>query len=297
MRQNPIAAEIDRMHFTKKDIQYIAVIIASSLLYSFGMNSFVKSGNLFPGGFAGLSRLLSAVCNTFLHINISFSVFYFVLNFLVTILVFRRIGHKFILYSVIWYTLTSFFTSVLKLPVITHEILLIAVFGGLINGFAIGIALRNNASSGGTDFIAIDLSIRLNRPTWNYIFAANAGVLVAAGILFGWNQALYSIIFQYVSKEVVNMMHERYKTSSLQVVTDSPDEISDRIFHVCRHGITKVACQGEYSHKQHYLLLITINTYQLHEVIDAIKNVDHHAFITVNDVDKVIGNYYQKPLE
>ena len=283
--------------FGRRDYGYIAMISLSALIYSFGMNFFVHSGNLFPGGYAGISRLLSLLTGMYLPFGLSFSVVYFALNIVTTLFVWKRIGHKFILYSVLWFSLTSLFTSLIPYASLTSDPLLISVFGGLINGFAIGIALRNNASSGGTDFIAIDLSIRLNRPTWNYIFAANAGVLVAAGILFGWNQALYSIIFQYVSKEVVNMMHERYKTSSLQVVTDSPDEISDHIFHVCRHGITKVACQGEYSHKQHYLLLITINTYQLHEVIDAIKNVDHHAFITVNDVDKVIGNYYQKPLE
>lgn len=297
MRQNPIAAEIDRMHFTKKDIQYIAVIIASSLLYAFGMNSFVKSGNLFPGGFAGLSRLLSAVCNTFLHINISFSVFYFVLNFLVTILVFRRIGHKFILYSVIWYSLTSFFTSVLKLPVITHEILLIAVFGGLINGFAIGLALQSNASSGGTDFIAIWLSMKFNKETWNYMLAANAVILVIAGCLYGWSVALYSIIFQYVSTQVVNTMHQRYKLTTLDIVTNMPDEVCTAIFHTCRHGITKIKCEGGFTDQVHWMLITTINTYQLKEVVENVRKADEHAFIAINSVEKIYGNYYQKPID
>jgi uncharacterized membrane-anchored protein YitT (DUF2179 family) len=92
-------------------------------------------------------------------------------------------------------------------------------------------------------------------------------------------------------------MHQRYKTTRIQCVTDFPDEISNAVFHTCRHGITRIPCEGEYSHKGHSLLLITINTYQLRDVVETIHGVDPHAFLTVNNVDRVIGNYYQKPLE
>lgn len=292
------AEDRNTIHFTKEDAIMIPMIILSALIYSTGMNIFVHSGNLFPGGYAGIARLLSLVSSNYLNLPfLSFSIFYFSMNILTTLVVWKRVGHKFVLYSVLWFTLTSFFTSVIPYYQMTSDPLLISVFGGLVNGFAIGIALRNNASSGGSDFIAIDLSVRLNRPTWNYIFIGNAVVLFIAGWIFGWNQALYSIIFQYVSKEVVNSMHQRYKTTRVQCVTDFPDEISNAVFHTCRHGITRIPCEGEYSHKGHSLLLITINTYQMRDVIETIHGVDPHAFITVNNVDRVIGNYYQKPLE
>lgn len=288
---------MEKITFKREDILMIMMIIFSSFVYSCGMNIFVHSGNLFPGGYAGIARLLSLVSSEFTPFTISFSVFYFGMNIITTLLVWKVIGHKFIIYSVLWFTLTSVFTSVLPYYEMTSDPLLISVFGGLVNGAAIGIALRNNASSGGSDFIAIDLSVHLNRPTWNYIFAGNAVVLFIAGWKFGWNQALYSIIFQYVSKEVVNTVHQRYKTTRVQCVTDYPDEISNAVFHTCRHGITRIPCEGEYSHKGHSLLLITINTYQLRDVIESIHAVDPHAFLTVNNVDRVVGNYYQKPLE
>lgn len=283
--------------FNKQDFLMVCMIVLSALIYATGMNIFVHSGNLFPGGYAGIARLLSLVSTEYLPITLSFSFIYFGLNILTSFVVWKRVGHKFVIYSALWFSLTSLFTSLIPYYQMTSDPLLISVFGGLVNGFAIGIALRNNASSGGSDFIAIDLSVRLNRPTWNYIFAGNAVVLFIAGLKFGWNQALYSIIFQYVSKEVVNSMHQRYKTTRIQCVTDYPDEISNAVFHTCRHGITRIPCEGEYSHKGHSLLLITINTYQLRDVIETIQRVDRHAFITVNNVDRVIGNYYQKPLE
>ncbi|MCR4950285.1 MAG: YitT family protein [Solobacterium sp.] len=275
----------------------IFMVSLSALIYSLGMNSFVSSGNLFPGGYAGISRLLSMVLGRYVHINISFSVIYFLMNLITTIIVWKRIGHKFVLYSVLWYTEASLLTAVIHVPVLTSDLLLISVFGGVINGIAVGIALQHNASSGGTDFIAIDLSARLNMPVWNYIFALNACVLVIAGLCFGWNQALYSIIFQYVSKELVSSLHQRYKLKSVQIVTDHPEEISQAVFKICRHGITKLKCTGEYSHHEHDLLLININAFQRAEVVRTVLETDPKAFITVSSVDKIIGNYYQEPLQ
>ena len=289
--------QIGTMHFSKKDIPNIAAIVVSALIYACGFNVFVRSGNLFPGGFAGMSRLLSMVLEDWFAIHISFSIIYFALYFLVTILVVRKTGHKFILYSVLWYSLSSLFTGMIKLPMITQDPLLISVFGGLVNGFAIGMALRYDASSGGTDFLAIDLSIRLNRPTWNYIFAFNAAVLFMAGFLYGWERALYSIIFQYVSKEVVNMMHERYKITRIQVVTDHADEICSEVFRICRHGITKLKCVGAYSNREHELLMMSVNNNQLKDVEEVILRIDPHAFMSLTHVDRIIGNYYQKPME
>ncbi|MCI2153254.1 MAG: YitT family protein [Solobacterium sp.] len=283
--------------FGKKDLLYIAMVVLSSAIYSFGMNTFVKSGNLFPSGYAGIARLISQVLINYTRFHITFSPIYFLLNIITTVFIWNRIGHKFVLLSLIWFSLTSLFTGIFPVMEITSEPMLISVFGGVINGFAIGIALRNNASSGGTDFIAIFLSQKLNRPTWNYIMVANAAVLGIAGYLFGWNRALYSIIFQFVSTQMVNTMHQRYRSTELKVVTNMPDEVCSAVFHTCRHGITKIPCEGGFTDKPHWLLLITLNTYQVKQVIEMIHATDPHAFITMYSVEKIIGNYYQKPLE
>ncbi len=283
--------------FEKKDLKILFFVTLSAFIYSCGMNIFVKSGNLFPGGFAGISRLTSAILLEFFNINISFSVIYMALNVIVSALVFTRIGRKFMIFSIIQYLLVSLFTSVLPTILITEDLLLISVFGGLINGFAISLALQHNASSGGTDFIAIYFSSRFNISTWNYVFILNACVLTIAGLLFGWEKALYSIIFQFVSTQVVNTMHNRYKSTQLDIITNMPDEICNAVFHTCRHGITKIQCSGGFTNKEHWLLVIAVNTYQLDDVVKSIKRTDPHAFITLHSVEKVIGNYYQKPLE
>lgn len=285
------------LKFEKSDIKKICIIVISAFIYSLGMNIFVKSGNLFPGGFSGISRLLALICEDFLHIHVSYSVFYFILNGSAAYIVFKKIGKKFMLLSILHFILVSIFTSILPTVLVTEDLLLISVFGGLIGGFSIGLALQNNASSGGMDFVAIYFSIRYNISTWNYVLIFNALVLTIAGILYGWNLALYSIIYQFVSTQVVNTLHKRYKSTELKVVTNCPDEICNAVFHTCRHGITKIECNGAFTNQEHSLLLIDVNTYQLKDVIESIRKADSHAFITIHSVDRVIGNYYQKPLE
>ncbi len=286
-----------QIEFKKNDYINIFFVIISALIYSVNMNSFVVSANIFPAGFAGISRLFSGILFDYFNINISFSVIFFLMNMSVTFFVFTKLGRKFAIFSIIWFSCTTLFTLILPPFLITDDQLLNAVFGGIINGIAIGIALKNNASSGGTDFIAIYMSIKKNMPMWNYIMGLNVIILILAGFSFGWEKSLYSIIFQYSCIQVINVIHDEYKLSNLFIVTEKSDEVVAAFYKTCRHGITKINAEGEHSHKPKILLFTTINTNQLPEVINAIKKADPKVFITVNHSERIIGNYYQKPLE
>jgi uncharacterized membrane-anchored protein YitT (DUF2179 family) len=281
----------------KNFIRTITIVIFSSLIYSISMNAFVDAGNLFPGGFSGICLLITRGLSTFMGINVSFSVLYFSLNILVTILVFKYVGKMFITYSILWFTCTSIFTSILPIYPLTQDQLLITVFGGILSGLGMAIALRNNASSGGVDFIAIYASSRFNVSTWNYVFIFNSFILLIAGVLFGWTQALYSIIFQFCSTQMINELHTRYKLKNLFIITSTPDEVCEAIFRNTRHGITKMRAEGAYSHSPRCFLFMTINAYQVNEVVDSILLADPKAFINVANSERIVGNYYQKPLD
>ncbi|MBQ9328420.1 MAG: YitT family protein [Solobacterium sp.] len=285
------------LHFGKHDGYTILCVIIASLVYSFGMNRFVKPANLFPGGYGGIARLLSQTLLQYFHINLSFSIIYFALNIVTVCIVWKHIGPKFMIYSGLFFTLSSVFTALIPVEPITADILLVSVFGGVISGISMGVVLRNNASSGGTDFIAIWMSSKYNIPTWNYVMAGNAVILVLAGLLFGWDKALYSIIYQFVSTEIVNSMHQRYKYSRIEIVTSHPDEVCGAVFLACNHGITRMNAEGGFSHQERTCLILTVNTYQVNDVLRYIKAADARAFITISTVERVIGNYHQTPLE
>ena len=282
---------------TKKDIQTFFFIVLSATLYSLNMKTFVNAGNLYPGGFTGISLLITRGLSAFGGIEIPFGILYTVRHIYPTILVYKYVGHRFTIFSVMQYLLVSLLTSFLPAFPVTEDILLIAVFGGMINGLSISIALRHGASSGGTDFIAIYFANKFNIPTWNYVMAFNAMILCIAGYLFGWETALYSIIFQYCSTQVVNLRHDRYKLVTLMVVSEKRQEVSDAVFKTCRHGITIMDGEGAYSHSMKNVMMMTINSYQVQEVVQAVKKADPKVFINIFKTERIVGNYYQKPLD
>ncbi|MBQ2479396.1 MAG: YitT family protein [Erysipelotrichales bacterium] len=285
------------MKFTVKDLKRLFFVILSAFLYSVAMQVFVNSGDLYPGGFAGLALLITRSASRFFALEIPFGAVYIALNILPTILVFKYVGKKFTLYSMIQYGLVSLFTTVLPEVTITEDPLLISVFGGILAGFAISLALNSGASSGGVDFFAVYFSNRFNRPSWGLALGFTTVVLLISGALFGWTIALYSIIFQYCNTQVVSLRHTRYKLVSLMVVTRKPEEVTSSILQTVRHGITVLNGKGGYARQDETVLLMTINAFQVDELVQAAKKADPHVFISISHTERIVGNYYQAPLD
>lgn len=280
-----------------KNIWGVIAVILSALVYSIAIKVFVTSADLFPAGFSGISQLVSRVADEYFNVKISFSLLYFLMNIGPTILVYKHVGKKFTILSVIQYIFVSIFVEILPQVEITEDILLIAVFGGIVAGFGNSIALMNNASTGGTDFIAIYASSKYNIVTWNYVLGVNACIYVIAGFLFGWDKCMYSIIYQFCNTTMVKQFHNRYQLRTIFIVTEMPDDVSNQIFKSCRHGITKFWCEGEYSHQPKSFLYMTVNAYQVNLIVGAAKSIDPNCFINIFKTEKVIGNYYQQPLD
>lgn len=285
------------MNVTKKDLKTLSMVTLSAILYALSLKMFVSAGGLYPGGFSGISVLANRILEKTWGIQIPFAVFYVLLNAGPTFLVFKYVGKRFTLFSVIQYLLVSLFTLILPDINLTADIILIAVFGGILSGFATSLALQVNASSGGIDFLAIYAANKYKREPWGAVMAGNAVILALAGILFGWDKALYSIIYQFVYSQVVSTLHQRYKHVSLIIITQKPDEMMTKIFATLRHGITKMTAEGGYSHNQQHVLYMIVNEFEVETVIEACQSIDPSVFISVNKTDRVIGNYYQKPLE
>jgi Uncharacterized conserved protein len=272
-------------------------ILLSALIYSVAIKVFVNAGDLFPAGFSGIAQLLVRVFGTYAHVDVPFSAIYLLLNIAPTILVFRHVGKRFTVLSVLQYVAVCVFVEVLPAVPVTHDIFLIAVFGGIVAGAGVSIALVSDASTGGTDFLAIYAASRYNVSTWNYIMIANTVILALAGLLFGWERAMYSIVYQFCSTTVISKIHMRYQLRTLLVVTGKPDEVCDAVFHIVRHGITKLRCEGGYSHMEKSCLYMTCNAFQVSMITHKIEQIDAGAFINVMKTEKVLGNYYQQPLE
>ena len=281
----------------KEDGKRIFIICLASLLMAVNIKSFVRTGGLYPGGATGLTILIQRVALLFLNVELPYSVVNLLLNAVPVYIGFRFIGKKFTLYSCLMIVLTSVLTDIVPGYTITYDTLLISIFGGMINGLVISVCLLVNATTGGTDFIAIFLSEKKGVDSFNIILALNVVILAAAGILFGWDKALYSIIFQYASTQVLHTLYKKYQQNTLFVVTNKPQEVSEAIARECNHGATILEGEGSYEHCERHVVYSVVSSAESKRVIHAVKETDPEAFVNVIRTEQLSGRFYQKPTE
>ena len=222
------------------------LVTAAALLMAVNINTFVHDAGLLPGGFTGITLLLQEVFSKYLNIKIPFVIFYWGLNIVPALICFRYVGKRFTLLS-LWAIIASgLFTDLLPGLNVTEDVMLCAIFGGIVNGVAISFCLLAGATSGGTDFISIYISEKTGRSIWNHILIFNVIILAIFGLLFGWGRALYSIIFQFVSTQILNVLYKRYQKSTLLIITDMPEQIIQTIRDVTGHDATLFTGKGCY---------------------------------------------------
>ena len=281
----------------KESIKKILVICFASFLMALNIKSFVRTGGLYPGGATGLALLIQRAADMFLHITIPYTIVNILLNAIPVYIGFRFIGKKFTMYSCLMIVLTSVLTDIIPGYAITYDTLLISIFGGLINGFVIGLCLYMNATTGGTDFIAIYLSEKKEIDSWNVVLGINVVILAVAGVLFGWDKALYSIIFQYTSTQVVHILYRKYQHETLFIVTNKATEVYEVISKMSNHGATIMEGEGSYEHQERKIVYSVVSSAQSKSIIREVKKADPHAFVNAIKTEQIAGRFYQKPNE
>lgn len=276
-----------------KELRRIGVIIIAALLMAANIRTLVHTGGLYPGGATGLTILILRIGESFFGIHLHYTFINIILNAIPIYIGFRFIGRKFTIYSCLMILLTGLFTDLIPSYVITEDILLISIFGGIINGLAICLCLLVDATSGGTDFIAIYMSEKKHRDSWNISLAINIVILLAAGFLFGWDKALYSIIFQYASTQILHTLHKRYQKETLLITTTHPDTVCDVIAQQSNHGATIMESEGS-THNKNFLVYSVVSREEYIKIIHGVQKADPDAFINTINTDKLMGKFYQR---
>ena len=175
----------DRKKIGKKllsDAGRISLCAVAGLIMSLNINTFVHTGELLPGGFSGLTILIQNLFSSFFGIELPYSPIYILMNIIPAAITFRKIGKRFTIFSFVTIIATGLLTDFLPHYAVTSDMLLISVFGGIINGFSISLCLIAGATSGGTDFISIAISEKYHVDAFNYILIFNAVMLTADGL-------------------------------------------------------------------------------------------------------------------
>ena len=274
----------------------VLVITLSSLIVAINLKSFVAAGDLFPGGFTGIPRLIQRCALEFAGVELPFAPINLTLNAIPALISFKLVGKRFTLYSCLTIVLTSIFTDLLPAMTITEDTLLICIFGGIINGFAGCLCLWVRVTSGGTDFIAISLSERKNVDAWNYILCGNVVLLFIAGALFGWDKALYSMLFQYATTQVIKMLDPDGRRATLLIITgrESAGGVCAQIQDT-HHTATLIEGVGLYNGDPCVMIYSVVSDSEVRVLARKIRQSDPKAFVNVLRTNRVSGNFYRRP--
>lgn len=278
----------------KKDIRRIITICIAAVIMALNIKIFVRTGGLYPGGATGLTILIQEVVLRYCHVQLPYTLVNLLLNAVPVYIGFKFIGKKFTLFSCLMIVLTSTLTDIVPSFTVTYDTLLISIFGGIINGAAISMVLSVDATTGGTDFIGIYLSEKKGRDSWNLVLGINAFILCMAGLLFGWDKALYSIIYQFISTQVMNSMYRKYQKKTLFIVTNKATEVCEVIKNVTNHGATVLEGEGSYEHCERNVVYSVVSADEYKRLIHAIRQVDEKSFINTLRTDYLAGRFYHR---
>lgn len=278
-----------------RDARRLGMIALAALVSAFNIRSFVNSAGLFPGGFSGLTILLQTIFETYLGLRLPYTLVNLLLNAIPVFISFRFIGKKFTLLSCTYLVLSSVLVDVIPGMTLTDNNLLLCVFGGIIGGFAASLCLNADATSGGTDFISIFLSERHGIDAFNAILMGNVVMLSVAGLLFGWDRALYSIIYQYVCTQVIHALFTRYQKQTLFIVTEQPEKVYRVIRDGTHHGATLFKGEGLYQQQERSMVYSVVARSEVRDVVKKVRAADPGAFINSIRTQSLTGRFYQRP--
>ena len=280
-------------------IQYtymLIMMLLSSLLQTFCIQAFMRPSGLLSSGFTGVAILLNQVGEVFgFQMDVSLAII--LLNVPVALLCMRGISKKFTFFSSIQFMTTSLLLKILHFEPVFDEIMLNCLIGGVMYGFSVLLALKGNASTGGTDFIALYVSNKINRSIWSYVFLFNCSMLCIFGMLKGWDYAGYSILFQFLSTKTIETFHTRYDRLTLQITTTMPEDVVDAYVQEYRHGISVTPGYGGFSHKQYFLLQTVVSSYEMKDIISLMRQVDPDIIVNVMKTVDFYGGFKPKPMD
>ncbi|KRN88639.1 YitT family protein [Ligilactobacillus ceti] len=264
------------------------------ILVAIAMNFFWDPGKIYASGITGLAQLISTLTARTGFIHLSTALMIFVLNVPLFFLAWKQIGHRFTIFTFLAVIFSSIMIKTLSPVTLTNDPIICAIFGGAVNGFGTGTALKNGISTGGLDILGLTIRKKTGKSigTINIIF--NAMIVIAAGAVYGWPYAFYSALGLLVNAKVMDMVYTRQQKMQVMIITDKPKSVIDCIQNHIRRGITIVHdAEGAYYHDNKTILFTVISRYEQPELKKAMEESDPKAFVSIAENVKILGRFYE----
>ncbi|HEY0829381.1 MAG TPA: YitT family protein [Bacilli bacterium] len=265
------------------------IIIGASLV-AVGLEIFLVPNNIIDGGIVGISIIAYKLT------GLPLGGFLFVLNLPFLFLGYKQIGKTFALSTLLGVFVMSVGTVLLH-PVLplTVEPILAAVFGGIILGIGVGIVIRFGGSLDGTEIVAILFNKRSPFSVGEIVMFFNVFILSSAGFVFGWNQAMYSLIAYYIAFKMIDLTIEGFEESkSVWITSDKFAEIGDALLDRLGRGVTFLHGEGAYTGDQKKIIFCVITRLEEAKLKSIVDEIDPYAFMAVGNIHDVKGGRFKK---
>ncbi len=253
---------------------------------AFALEVFLVPNNIIDGGIVGISIIVSYLTKLNLGLLI------FVINIPFFLLAFNKIGKKFVLqtfYAIGMLSLALNIFTTHHLPT-TDDLLLSTVFGGIILGTGVGLVLKNEGSLDGTEIMSLVLSKKFGFSVGEWIMLFNVFIYGAAGLVFGWNRAMYAVLTYFIAFRIIDVVLEGLNSAkSIEIISDKADEIGQELIEKLDISVTYLHGVGGYSGTQKTIVYCVVSRLELAKMKEIIKNIDQTAFITIVDVHEAYG--------
>ena len=270
---------------------FLFLLLAGSI-NAFGVTVFLAPVKLYDSGISGTSILLSQVTPD----SLTLPFFLLVLNIPLFLFGLRKQGLPFTLYSIFAVAVYSagsyLITDVLPIdvsiasPLAGEDLLLCALFGGVISGVGSGLTIRHGGAIDGIEVMAVIFAKRLNMTVGTFVMAYNVILYIICGFVMGsWILPLYSIVTYAAGLKTVDFVVEGLdRSKEVMIVTDCPDEIGAALMSAFECGLTKIAATGGYSNADKTIIYFVVNRFQIAKTRTIVHAIDPKAFVTIIDV-------------
>ncbi len=277
--------------FTKSDIKSVILIVLGAAIAAAGVSFITYPNGIVSGGATGIAQIVNTLT------GLPVGVMTVILNVPLFVLAWKKFGIRFILGSLLGMLTSSLFIDLfasLEL-VLTDDLLLTAVYGGLIKGLGYGLIYTTGATGGGSDIAA-----RMLRRRYPYInfgtisLALDAAVVIAyALVVHHYDTAMYTVITMFVSSRVVNLLlYGAMNSSVCYIITIKPREIADAIGEQLRRGATLLKAEGAYTGEERFVVLCAIKKQQIAALKKIITAIDERSFVIVTESHEVFGQNF-----
>ena len=282
--------------------QNFLMLIVAGCVNAFGVTVFIAPVNLYDSGVSGTSILLSQITPE----QFSLSFFLLVLNIPLFLFGLKKQGMAFTVYSV-WavtvYSASSFvITNILPVdvssasPFAGTDLLLCALFGGLISGIGSGMTIRFGGAIDGVEVMAVVFAKGLGLTVGTFVMIYNVLLYIVIGIIFhSWVLPLYSIVTYCVAIKAVDFIVEGLdKAKSAMIVTAKAKDISEALSEAFGRGITHIDARGYYSGSEQTIIYFVVNRFQIAKMKNIITSIDPNAFVAISEVSDMMGKSVHK---